>query len=467
MQLTMYGYIIIPITLILSVTRPKALVYLLILFSSFQVTGVFNIEKYEFSLQIYKWLIILISVSFLVGVFITGKIRLWDQRIYKVVTVGTLFVLYTLFMSLILPNIFRGIPVFTPTLGIDYSAVYGPQPLKLSLYNIVAPAYIVFYFVTFLYIISHSWSKREQIVVEKLFEVAFLFNLVVSISQFVSSFFELPLDVTDFFYNILQRKYTVSNMIIPRVQGLFQEPSMFSPFLIGFFSQKFYQALEFKRKKDFIFVILSLFLVPLTVSTTAFIALFIMIFVVMADTRFIRPSKNTIIINVKKLISFFFVLLVSLSLVTISLNLLFDWKDIIKIVNVATFGKIETSSFSNRMKADIHALKLLVKTYGLGVGLGSNRPSSLLPYLLSQLGLIGTFLFLVYIQKIISYARTKLKETENMGVYFLLLANLISQLIAYPDITSPTLWQSVYLTIIRCFKKGNQNEKNSQSSSEL
>ncbi len=51
-----------------------------------------------------------------------------------------------------------------------------------------------------------------------------------------------------------------------------------------------------------------------------------------------------------------------------------------------------------------------------------------------------------YIRNIVLYLA--LKVSSDFGYFLLLPTILISQLIAYPDITNPTLWQFIYIAII-------------------
>ena len=457
MQITTRGYVLIPSTFLLVVLKPRTLVYLLILFLSFQVTGVLNIEKYEFSLQIYKLLIIIIAIRFIIETLTFKKMVFSDAGLYRIALVGALFTFYSLFMSLILPNIFSGVPVFVPHLGIDYSAIYGPQPLVFSFYNIVAPLYIVFYYLTLLYIITRRWTKKDLKLVENLFVMAFWINFIVSISQFMTSFLHFSLDITPFFYNILQREYSISSFIIPRLQGLFQEPSMFAPLLVGFFSWAFYQTIEFRKKIYFVFSILTLIMIFFTISTTAYISVVVMTVIIILHSKFIKFDFRKIAINLNKMTTIFLIIALTICIVIIFASLFIRWQNITKIINFAIFKKTETSSFKNRAISDIHALKLFIQTYGLGVGLGSNRPSSLITYLLSQLGFVGTLLFFIFVLKIITYTKLRLKKSHFMGYYFLVPAVIISQILSYPDITNPTLWEFIYIAIIASISQKKQD----------
>ena len=58
-------------------------------------------------------------------------------------------------------------------------------------------------------------------------------------------------------------------------------------------------------------------------------------------------------------------------------------------VMTSTLDKGQSASYDDRTQADQDSLAMAAQTYGLGVGFGSNRPSSLVPSLLSNVGVPG------------------------------------------------------------------------------
>jgi len=66
-----------------------------------------------------------------------------------------------------------------------------------------------------------------------------------------------------------------------------------------------------------------------------------------------------------------------------------DYKFLLETVRHLTLDKTTTSSGEERLYADVHALNLLLESGGLGVGWGSNRPSSFAAYVLSNTGVVG------------------------------------------------------------------------------
>jgi hypothetical protein len=108
-----------------------------------------------------------------------------------------------------------------------------------------------------------------------------------------------------------------------------------------------------------------------------------------------------------------------------------------------TLQKQNTLSYIHRTAADLFALGLAAKTHWLGVGLGSNRPSSLICSLLSTTGLIGTILFLAMCARLV----TNVSGKEGW-VRWAVLGALINMALAIPDVTTPVLWVALALTIV-------------------
>ncbi|GAB6065813.1 hypothetical protein JCM9492_09050 [Aquifex pyrophilus] len=99
----------------------------------------------------------------------------------------------------------------------------------------------------------------------------------------------------------------------------------------------------------------------------------------------------------------------------------------------------------------------------MGVGLGSNRPSSLITYLISQVGILGTLFFTIFIIQLLKNTYTSLKK-EKFEYFFLIPSVILCQILSYPDITNPTLWQFIYVVsiiyLISKAKKLNMNTTN-------
>lgn len=100
-------------------------------------------------------------------------------------------------------------------------------------------------------------------------------------------------------------------------------------------------------------------------------------------------------------------------------------------------GKIGTQSLQARSAADAFSFDLLLKTYGIGVGIGANRASSLITTVLSCTGIIG-FLFLCFFFMLMFNRAWRLTSWKSVSLAMITL--LISQIISIPDLSNPLLW---------------------------
>jgi hypothetical protein len=109
----------------------------------------------------------------------------------------------------------------------------------------------------------------------------------------------------------------------------------------------------------------------------------------------------------------------------------------------ATLGeKVGTASYSERSGADSDSYRVFIDSWGIGVGLGAGRASSILPTLLSTTGLVGTLLFA---GAILGVAARSFPLHRLRPVLWGLIALFVVKLIAGPDPFDPTglLWMSL------------------------
>ncbi len=118
-----------------------------------------------------------------------------------------------------------------------------------------------------------------------------------------------------------------------------------------------------------------------------------------------------------------------------------------------TVSKGDTGSFVNRMAADLYGLQLFAETYGLGLGLGSNRASSLITTLLSCVGLAGTLAFGVFYFKLFA----KLSE-EYAWLKWAAFAMILNMCIDISDVTFPPLWIPILIAIQFSLGKGGSHQ---------
>jgi hypothetical protein len=99
--------------------------------------------------------------------------------------------------------------------------------------------------------------------------------------------------------------------------------------------------------------------------------------------------------------------LLSIALITTAVS-----PELRELLGAVLTEKDSGESFRFRLEADFQSLVMVWRTYGLGIGLGGNRPSSFLTLLLSNVGLLGLVSFVMFM---ISLSTTALYRMRKMG----------------------------------------------------
>jgi hypothetical protein len=99
--------------------------------------------------------------------------------------------------------------------------------------------------------------------------------------------------------------------------------------------------------------------------------------------------------------------------------------------------KASSFSFLARSLANERSWQIFLETSGLGVGLGSHRPSSLFFLVLSCLGFVGTVLLVALV---IVALRAAARTPGASPAGWALLGILVSGIIAVPDLSMPVIW---------------------------
>lgn len=123
----------------------------------------------------------------------------------------------------------------------------------------------------------------------------------------------------------------------------------------------------------------------------------------------------------------------------------------------AVNAKVAGNSYDERSSADNQSYTIFFDTWGVGVGLGSGRASSVVPTLLSTVGLVGALLFVAAIVLLIGRSRPLLSFRP---VIWSLVAVLVTKAIAGPDLSDPTglIWITLGLLSKAALNVGPKDE---------
>jgi len=370
-------------------------------------------------------------VNWLLGVRFNRKMpqRKW-LLIFGAIAVASAFVL---------PVVFAGVPIYDVKIGIDDGLFIRP-PLQFGSYNVTQAVYLALHIATAfaLFFIKFSAEKiRKAYLLAFYIEVFFVF--AESLCQLAGIEFPLWLVLNNPGYALWENWQEAYGT---RVPGTFSEPSIAGAFLVlycvGFLAQ--YLA----GKGGSIRVILSLVASGMIASTSSLLALLLAPIGLLVRYS---PFRFPWYINLKQTKRIAWVLFL---LVVPPILVLAFFSGYREVLTNVTVSKGESGSFINRTAADLYSLQLLLRTYGLGVGLGSNRSSSLLTTLISNVGVGGILAFLVFYFKL--FANLPEEYTWFKWAGFALLLNMC---LGIADITMPLMWCPILLAIQFSLKKSN------------
>jgi hypothetical protein len=183
---------------------------------------------------------------------------------------------------------------------------------------------------------------------------------------------------------------------IPRISGPFGEPSTLGSVFGGFlqFAWRRHHLLPTVCSRALLVACVAT--VAVSTSTTGYFGLALFLLVVTRDMMFRNGSLVAGLARWRmREVS------VVLTLLVVAVGgayfVLADRQTIRDVLDVQILDKDESSSFDERAAVDVMALDIFAETDGLGIGLGSHRPNSLVMTLLSNLGVFGTAAFAYFL----------------------------------------------------------------------
>ena len=399
-QLTYFGFVFIPVTLFIGFRNNVDLIYLLIFSSIFQAASVLNVNsQFEFGLQPYYFVSIVLTASMCVKIIINnGKLIIGSEK-KNLAIILLSFGVYSAVSSFILPIVFNGINVYSPRLGIDAQAEFGGVALAWSYSNLAQAIYILLNVFNVIFVLINAEKLKFQRANYWLVFSAFVVA-IVGFYQFVANYFGLYFP-SHFLYSsptyYIGDNQQIANYL--RINSTFSEPSLAGLFLASITMYFFALSISEKQFSKFYFIAAMVMALSATIttSTTAYFLLFIG-FVLFSFFELIAAIIRRKISKVVVLISFLVVVMAAIAFGIITYYGVFpEFYDM-------TIDKTHSLSYINRQLSNVAAFKLTLETWLLGVGLGSNRPSSFVAYLFSNLGAIGSFVFFVFLYKLVKFS---------------------------------------------------------------
>ncbi|MHB1532124.1 hypothetical protein [Acidithiobacillus sp.] len=356
----------------------------------------------------------------------------------------SIFLIYSMGTAFTLPFIFEGMLVYVPRNGIT---LHANGFLRFSISNIGEAIYLLLNALLFVGVFNIKIYQADKKVIKVFLlmgVVALFFSLYQKISQSFGIFFPYQWVNSNAFYYQGYNQTVASGLA--RGSGTFTEPSYNGNFLGMYFVYylvSVYYKLNFKR-----LVMALLYLYATLIATSSLGYIEIMFGVAIIFMLFISNLSGRIKISKIYVIALFSIIF---SLVAIYFS---------HLLYLEVFDKLSSMSAIERANSNFSALLIFANTYGFGVGLGSNRPSSFALYLLSNVGIIGTFAFSLFIFFILNNIvnNYKIIDYERKSLLFAFLALLVGKIAGAPDLSFTSFW--VVLIIVAVVNKSIDRSAN-------
>jgi hypothetical protein len=331
----------------------------------------------------------------------------------------------------VLPIVFAGTPIYDAKIGIDPGLFIRP-PLKFGLNNVGQASFLAWHIATAYALLSIDFSPCKT---RKAYIWAFYIVVAFVFAQSLFQFAGIPFP-DSMIRNNPGYAMTDSNFgaFGTRNSGTFTEPSMAGAFLlfccVGFTSE------YLDGKGNAARVLIALAASGAVASSGSLLALALFLLALLIRHSPFRFPWHFNIRRARRLAWILLLLVTPLALVMLAPASLRE------TLITLTVAKGDSSSFVNRTAADLYALQLLAQTHGLGVGLGSNRASSLIPTLSSTVGLAGTLAFVTFCFQLFSST-----PPEYAWLRWAAFALLFNMCISIADVTIPIFWIAVLLAV--------------------
>jgi hypothetical protein len=381
MSITAIGYVVMPLSLLIFLLAPRYLVPWAIALSVLQAASVVNVGGgFPIGVAPYFFVCLLIFARF-VPRWLSGRFgfALGDPMLACSGAL-MLLVIWGVASAMVMPRLFVGIAVNTPRGGMD---LMGTQPLVWTMSNLAQAGYLV---LNGVFVICATSEARDPGHFQRCFKAlkwSGVFVAAIGIWQLAAHSSGIPFPIEFFNSNPAWEQLTEQSIAGAwRVSATFTEPSVAGSFFAMWSTLMLFAVMDNRRAPaiDWLMLACGMAMLILTTSTTGYVAgaIVLALFALKQFRRLATSGK----IEGK-------VLLALLTIVATVMIAIASIPNFDRVIANIIWNKADTTSGHDRVATAHNAIGLLSQTWGLGVGLGSNRPSGVIFYILSNLGIPG------------------------------------------------------------------------------
>jgi hypothetical protein len=438
-MITPIGALLLPICLWFW-RRPSALLLLVMIYSAFSAAALVVVGGFGIAPSLLPT--VLFIGIFLINTF-NGIYYPAKRLVLGLLCPFILVVCGALASSIIMPRLFEGDVLVWPQKAVAYST---RSTLAPNSGNITQDLYLL---ADALLTVSGSiYLSRSSSLLTHLLDVYLLSGLLViciSLWQFCSTILHFPYPADFFLSNPGWAQLSDQTMgWLTRLNGPFSEPAALSAYMSAITATSGWIILNGGRR---LLLFLSfwggLATTLLTTASTGYVTLIALSVLVLFYAIFASKPifRRQMLLGLS--------IMVPLAGVIVGGALAFAPNVVqeAELVVNATLNKTESDSYQARSAADRDSIQEMQDTYGLGVGWGSNRSSSLLPGLCAAIGIWGVVGLIWFGISININAHRAIRRSHDPALHYVihgsaasLLSTLISALISGPTISSPDFY---------------------------
>ena len=387
MQLTQTGIVLVPLTLLVFLLAPRRLGQWAIVVSAFGAASVLNIGGgFPVGVTPYFFAVALIAAG-IVSRVLTGRLGLLsNEPIRGHVQALILFVGWAAASAVVLPVLFSGMPVDLGRASVNATYLH-LIPLHWSFSNIGQAGYLVLDLCLVLLFLRNAPRPGYIDGLVEAFTWSGLIVVEVGAYQLLSYRISLPFPKAFLYSNPVWGQLAGENIGgWRRINATFPEASSAGDFLAMWSVFELVLAARGGRRggRHWWFALAGSFMVVNTTSTTGYVALAVAWAVFI--WKYVIKSILVGRVAVRALVG------AALLLAAIAVALIIGGHGASLIDNVL-LNKLQSGSAEHRLASIVGSVSVFTQSFGLGVGLGSDRALSAGAYILANLGVIGIVLF--------------------------------------------------------------------------
>jgi hypothetical protein len=373
---------------------------------------------------------------------LTGRIRFGaDEPILGHVRTLALFVAWGVASAMILPVLFSGMPVDLGRIGVD-TTFFALVPLHWTFSNVGQAGYLVLDLCLVLLFLRNASRPGYIEGLVEAFTWSGLIVVGVGVYQMLSFRIHLPFPKEFFYSNQVWAELEGEGIAgWQRINATFPEASAAGDFLAMWSVFELVLAARGGRQgtRHWWFALAGSFMVANTTSTTGYVTL------ALAWTFFIWKYVLAPLLEGRVAVKS----LLAAALIVVAILAAFAFgPDSSSLLSIVLVNKLQTSSATHRFASVYHSGNIFLQSFGLGVGLGSDRALSSAAYILANLGIIGVVLFVYLLWQLYALGKRRNPtgvEGRQERIWFealgwALVVQLLAMIESGAEITGPSLW---------------------------